>query len=248
MNILSSFLATAVRPGVGINATPAKHKPEQLLELYDMEGCPFCRITREVLTELDLDVLIYPCPKQGQRFRPKVIEMGGKAQFPYLVDPNSGAQLYESLDTVEYLYTTYGEREVPLKWRAGTLHKLGSSIASAFRPGLGQRLQPSKAAEKPLELYSFESSPFARLVRERLCSLELPYIIRNSGRTSWRDWVPAPLRDTMGIELAPDLLSRQELLARTGKVAVPYLIDPNTDTELYESAEIVDYLQRTYAI
>ena len=28
---------------------------------------------------------------------------------------------------------------------------------------------------------------------------------------------------------------------------VPYLIDPNTDTEMFESADIVAYLDRTYA-
>ena len=28
---------------------------------------------------------------------------------------------------------------------------------------------------------------------------------------------------------------------------VPYLVDPNTDTEMFESAEIVAYLERTYA-
>ena len=28
---------------------------------------------------------------------------------------------------------------------------------------------------------------------------------------------------------------------------VPYLVDPNTDTEMFESAEIVAYLEETYA-
>jgi hypothetical protein len=34
---------------------------------------------------LDLDVLFYPCPKNGPNFRPKVVQMGGKQQFPYMV-------------------------------------------------------------------------------------------------------------------------------------------------------------------
>jgi hypothetical protein len=34
---------------------------------------------------LDLDVLFYPCPQNGPTFRPKVLEMGGKKQFPYMV-------------------------------------------------------------------------------------------------------------------------------------------------------------------
>ncbi len=45
---------------------------------------------REAVSVLDLDVLVYPCPKDGPTWRPKAVELGGKAQFPYLVDPNSG--------------------------------------------------------------------------------------------------------------------------------------------------------------
>ncbi len=248
LNVLSSALATFVRPGTGISVEPATRKPEKMLELYDMEGCPFCRITREALTELDLDAVIYPCPKNGKRFRPKVIEMGGKAQFPYLVDPNTGKQMYESVDTVAYLYETYGERPVPFKWRAEALQKIGSSLASALRPGQGLRLAESTLPDKLLELYSFESSPFARLVREKLTELEIPYILRNAGRTSWRDWVPPGVRASLDIDSEPELANRQALQERAGKIAIPYLIDPNTGTELFESAEIIEYLEQTYGV
>jgi hypothetical protein len=40
---------------------------------------------REIVAVLDLDVLFYPCPKNGPNFRPKVTQMGGKQQFPYMV-------------------------------------------------------------------------------------------------------------------------------------------------------------------
>lgn len=40
---------------------------------------------REIVAVLDLDVLFYPCPKNGPNFRPKVAQMGGKQQFPYMV-------------------------------------------------------------------------------------------------------------------------------------------------------------------
>ncbi len=39
---------------------------------------------------------------------------------------------------------------------------------------------------------------------------------------------------------------RAELVARGGKMMVPYLIDPNTGTEMYESDDIVAYLESTY--
>ncbi len=54
-------------------------------------GCPFCRKVREAITLLDLDVLIWPCPKDGPTYRPKAVQMSGKSQFPFLVDPNNGA-------------------------------------------------------------------------------------------------------------------------------------------------------------
>lgn len=247
MQTITSFLATLARPGTGISSRPAPVKPEKLLELYDMEGCPFCRLTREALTELDLDAMIYPCPKDGQRYRPKAIELGGKAMFPFLVDPNTGSQMYESLDTIEYLFEQYGKRAVPLKWQLGPLQKLGSSLASAARLGAGIRLKASILPDKPLELFSFESSPFARPVRETLTELELPYILRNTGRTEWKEWVPPPLRSKLNIEASPTLANRQRLLELTGKVSVPFLIDPNNDHSLYESADIVDYLLQTYS-
>jgi hypothetical protein len=50
-----------------------------------------CAQVREALTLLDLDVLIYPCPKGGPTYRPQATEMSGKAQFPFLVDPNTGS-------------------------------------------------------------------------------------------------------------------------------------------------------------
>lgn len=40
---------------------------------------------REIVAFLDLDVLFYPCPKNGPNFRPRAVQMGGKKQFPYMV-------------------------------------------------------------------------------------------------------------------------------------------------------------------
>ena len=36
--------------------------------------------------------------------------------------------------------------------------------------------------------------------------------------------------------------------ALAGKVMVPYLVDPNTGESMFESADIVRYLERTYAL
>jgi len=245
-NTVTSLLSTLVRAGSGIQSNPAAHKPEQTLQLFDIENCPYCRLVREALTELDLDAEIYPCPKGGERFRPEVVERGGKAQFPYLVDPNSGEELYESLDIVAYLFDIYGERGLPLKRKAGALQTLGSMLASAPRMGETMHAVFSRQPEYLLELYSFESSPFARPVRELLCNMELPYILRTCGRSQVQEWVLPSLRDALGIQPESSLANRRHLQATEGRVSIPYLYDPNTGAGLFESTDIMAYLRETY--
>jgi glutathione S-transferase len=247
-NLAGSLMSTVVRGTTGINSAPARIKPKLLLQLYDIENCPYCRLVREVFTELDLDVEIYPCPKLGELYRSELTQRGGKAQFPYLVDRNTGVEMYESLDIVAYLYKTYAERSLPLKWRLGTLQTAGSMLASATRMSQGMRAKTGAQPEQLLELYSFESSPYARLVRECLCELEIAYIVRNCGRSELREWVLPPLREALNIVPDSQLKNRQQLQAQKGKVSIPYLFDVNTGFGLFESADIVDYISDTYSL
>ena len=246
-NIATSMISTFVRASNGIQSTPAAEKPELMLQLYDIENCPYCRLVREAITELDLDVEIYPCPKKGERFRPQVVERGGKAQFPYLVDPNTGEEMYESLDIVAYLFETYGQRELPLKWRAGRLQTLGSMLASAPRVQKGMQARPGAEPEYMLELYSFESSPYARPVRELLCEMEIPYILRSCGRTQLQEWILPPVRRRLNITPDSQLENRRVLQDTEGRVSIPYLYDPNREVGLFESADIIAYLDKHYA-
>lgn len=246
-NFGTSMISTLLRGTNGIQSKPSAVKPRNMLQLYDIENCPYCRLVREALTELDLDAEIYPCPKQGERFRPELVARGGKAQFPYLVDPNTGVEMYESLDIVEYLFGTYGQRELPLKWRPGKLQTLGSMLASAPRMRKGMQARPGVEPEFMLELYSFESSPYARPVRELLCEMEIPYVLRSCGRTQLQEWVLPPLRARLNITPDSELENRRALQDAEGKVSIPYLYDPNTEQGLFESADIIDYLRDTYA-
>ncbi len=242
-----STLASTARAWRGTAAfRPARKQPEQVLELYEYEGCPYCRLVREALTELDLDAKIYPCPKGGQRFRPGVKERGGKLQFPFLVDPNTGSQMYESAAIINYLRETYAGRRPrsnPLarSWAVGS-----SSLTTVMRAPRGYRVVASRSPAQPLELYSFESSPFSRLVRERLSEMEIPYLLRNTGKALWQDMGPSELRARLFPDEPVQGRNRQALLNRAGKVQVPYLIDPNTGTEMFESAKILRYLEQEY--
>ena len=223
LDVATSMFTTVSRLGAGVQARRPARRPERPLELYEFEGCPFCRKVRDALTELDLDAMVYPCPPGGSVYREKVIAEGGKAQFPYLVDPNTGARMYESDDIVDYLFETYGGR-VPGVLLRGTVATVSSALASAFRPTGGTRAVASRRPEKPLELWSFEASPFCRITREALCELELPYQLHNVGK---------------------DGEGRAAFVARAGKMMVPYLADPNTGREMFESAEIRKYLYAT---
>src|SRR5690606_15746712 len=104
LDVLNSTLSSTLRFWRGTNARGAAEQPAKHLQLYEFEACPFCRLVREALTALDLDALIYPTPHGGKRFRPKVEKLGGRQQFPYLVDPNTGESMYESGDIIAYLY------------------------------------------------------------------------------------------------------------------------------------------------
>jgi len=227
LDLVSSFAATLARAGAGLSVGTLGRRPAEPLELYEFEACPYCRKVREALTSLDLEARIHPCPRGGPRFRPWVEREGGKAQFPYLVDPNTGKALYESDEIVRYLFSEYGDGRVPALLSGGPLYDLSGSLASALRLGAGMRHRPSRAPDQPLELWSFEASPYCRIAREALCELELPYLLHNVGKGS-------PSRDAF--------------VERSGQMMVPWLVDPNTGVERFESAEIVAYLEATYAI
>ena len=79
---VGSLAASLAAGPWGVQILRTAQQPEQLLELYEMENCPFCRVVRNVLTELDLDARIFPCPKGGERFRPEVRARGGEGALP----------------------------------------------------------------------------------------------------------------------------------------------------------------------
>jgi glutathione S-transferase len=225
LDVTSSLAVSVLRLGAGRAVGSLGPRPEKRLELYEFEACPFCRKVREALSLLDLEALVYPCPKRGERFRPALRERGGKEQFPYLVDPNAGIELYESDDIVRHLFERYGDGRVPASLALGPLTDLAATLAGLPRAARGAFVRPSRAPDRPLELWSFEASPFCRLVRERLCELELPYVLHN---------------------VASGSPNRQAFPVADVRLQVPYLRDPNTEAALFESADIVAYLDREY--
>ena len=161
-------------------------RPVKYIELYEYESCPFCRKVREAVAILDLDVLFYPCPRGSTKYRPMVEEMGGKAQFPYMRDPNTGVNIYESDDIIQYMFDTYGpvDAKVPASLKLGVLTTLTCGISLLPRFGKGSSKTPAKEVTKPLVYWGYESSPFCKVVREKLVELEIPHIMKSCARGS----------------------------------------------------------------
>ncbi|WP_121741583.1 glutathione S-transferase N-terminal domain-containing protein [Natronorubrum halophilum] len=85
-----------------------------------------------------------------------------------------------------------------------------------------------------LELYQAERCPHSTDVRATLTDLGVSYVIHNPRRP--------------GSE-GGDVLNEQTQQAMTklgGKDSIPFLVDTDREETLYESEEIIDYLERHY--
>lgn len=248
LNLLSSTLASSLRLWNGTWGNRPGHTPAQEMELFDIEDDGQCRLVREALTELNLDVAIYPCPQGGKRFAARRKKLAPKAEAgPLLHDLNTGTVVQSAARIVPYLFENYGTQAVPMRLRQSLPNALLAQLASLARGPFALRAQASKQPKQLLTLYSFESSPFSRLVRERLCELELPYHLINLGKLEWADMGPASFRFAPGPYQPLAGSKRAEFLEKYGKVQVPFLIDPNYKVEMFESQEILQYINKTYA-
>ena len=252
IKVIQALASSLLEGGRGMQGTAFPQQPEKPLQLYEFEGSPFCRRVREVLTLLNLDYEVYPCPKGGEKYRKIVQEKGGKQQFPFLVDENSGVALYESQDIIHYLFKNYGKTgktpqkfahypQLPVVALAGTL------VNGARGIWINKKIIDRAAPAELLELWGFEASPFTRVVRATLAELELPFIYHNVAKERWQDMGPAVLRFKPGKYQALAGGKREKVMDVMGRdIQVPYLVDPNTGVKMFESAAIVKYLNKHY--
>lgn len=78
-----------------------------MLTFYFKQGCPFCKTVLDSLHEeiaSDFQILY---KKNGDNEK-QARDIGGKAQFPLLVDEEKDVTMYESDDIVNYLKENYG--------------------------------------------------------------------------------------------------------------------------------------------
>ncbi|WP_232686700.1 glutathione S-transferase N-terminal domain-containing protein [Halobacterium zhouii] len=78
------------------------------LELYRLDGCPYCAKVETKLDELDIDYEQHEVPSSRAE-RDEVKEVSGQAGVPVLVDEENGVEgMPESDDIVDYLDEQYG--------------------------------------------------------------------------------------------------------------------------------------------
>lgn len=208
-----------------------RNRPVEPLILYEFEGCPFCRKVREAVSMLSLPVTFRPCPQGGRMYRPEIKSTYGvKATFPFLVDPNNGVKMFESQAIIEYLFKVYGTGQIPWTLANSPWVTTTAGLGMLSRGTAGSGYRPSTfglSKQLPLRLYSYEGSSYCKLVRERLCELEISHTQISCPRGS---------------------LNRQELFERTGRFQVPYIEDDNTGVKLFESEAICEYLEKQYGV
>ena len=149
---------------------------------------------------------------------------------PYLEDPNTGRGMYESDEIIEYLFQTYGPGKDQVPWQLKGGFALQTSVYAAMARGfagsrLNPRARPDNGSMKPIEIWGYEGSPFVRPVREKLGELGLPHTMVFCPRGS---------------------SNRDRLVKKTGRFQVPFMSDPNTGVEMFESPEICEFLETVY--
>ncbi|MFC4448964.1 glutathione S-transferase N-terminal domain-containing protein [Halorussus aquaticus] len=82
-----------------------------------------------------------------------------------------------------------------------------------------------------LELYQAEGCPYSKKVRKQMQALGLSYVAHNPR--------------THGGEVR-DEQAHERLIELGGEDQIPFLVDPERDESLYESDDIVQYLDRHY--
>lgn len=231
-NFYTSLFPALLRAGNGAYVMAGVEqfkRPKELIEVWEFQASPYCRKVREACSLLDIDVLYYPCPKNGKVHRPKAKEVSptGKLQFPLMRDSNTGTVLQESDDIVKYLYTEYGNGKVPISLNLGPLTTATALCAQLFRGTKGAYASPNTQPAQPLHIWAYEASPFCLQVKEVLTELEISHVYHSAARNSPK---------------------RPDFEAKWGVMQFPYIEDVNTKIAMYETPEILQYLKNTYGI
>eukprot|EP00571_Detonula_confervacea_P003726 CAMPEP_0172319336 /NCGR_PEP_ID=MMETSP1058-20130122/37375_1 /TAXON_ID=83371 /ORGANISM="Detonula confervacea, Strain CCMP 353" /LENGTH=462 /DNA_ID=CAMNT_0013034353 /DNA_START=15 /DNA_END=1403 /DNA_ORIENTATION=+ len=233
---VASYLPGILRAGRGssvcgaASSSLAPPRPQKPLILYSYEGNQFCRLVREVLTELDIVYELQSAGKGSPRREELASITGGSSQCPFLIDPNTGVKMGESADIVEYLYEKYALWTPPnelLRSVSGVVTPLLAPVYKIIAPlqaGSNREnefeytsdIAEAKAeiydeiSSRPVVIYTYELSPF--------CS-EAVALLKSTGTnfkevSLGQEWIPGLIKE-------PE--KRAALLAMTGQSSLPHI-------------------------
>uniref|UniRef100_A0A6U3SJ74 GST N-terminal domain-containing protein n=1 Tax=Ditylum brightwellii TaxID=49249 RepID=A0A6U3SJ74_9STRA len=211
-------------------------RPVEPLILYSYEGNQFCRLVREVLTELDIPYTLKSAGKLSPR-RDELFNLtGGSTQCPFIVDPNTNVRMAESKDIIKYLYRNYALWTPPNE----LLRTVSDLIMTPIVSPLVRKLAPVQAKsssqtggenqvlyEQELEqvtqeiiseiessnvvIYTYKLSPFCTETTTLLDNLNLPYQEISLGY----EWIPGLISNDNGA------MKREALNQLTGQSSLP---------------------------
>lgn len=232
LNQVTPFMPSILRFGRGLkpskcasdpSSTP---RPKEPLTLYSYEGNQFCRLVREVLTELNISYEIKSAGKGSPR-RAELAKISGATQCPYLIDPNTDVKMAESKDIIAYLYKTYALWTPPNE----TLQAASKVITPLLKPvyayiaplqaaGGGEEYD-ERATRKVIEeeissahvvIYTYELSPFCTEATALLGNLGIEYKEISLGK----EWIP-------GLIAEGGAAKRAALGGMTGQTSLPHV-------------------------
>jgi glutaredoxin len=81
-----------------------------MITLYVRSGCPYCAKVLAVCEQLHLEPSLKNVAEEG--VADELIARGGKQQMPYMVDDETGTEMYESDDIITYLHQRFGADKI----------------------------------------------------------------------------------------------------------------------------------------
>jgi glutaredoxin len=242
---IGNYCASLLRIGRGAHVSPCAAtqsgitvpRPKKPLILYSYEGNQFCRLVREVFTELDLPYELRSAGKGSPRRAELGKLSGGSTMCPYMVDPNKNdTKMSESADIIRYLYQNYALWTPPnevLQWASDFILPLAKPIFStiaplqagsyANTPGENTNEYQEKintawsnveatSQSAPVVMYTYGLSPFSFEAKALLDNLNVEYMEVSLGA----EWIPGLIKEG-GSEI------RAAFLEKTGQSSLPHI-------------------------
>jgi len=234
---VGNYAACFLRLGRGSSVTSAAlsaatPRPDLPLILYSYEGNQFCRLVREVLTDLDIVYELRSAGKLSPRREELAAITGGSSQCPFLIDPNTSVQMPESESIIRYLYKTYALWTPP-----NEILQLTSEFILPLVKPLFKILAPLQAgsskedkneyeadlskarieidreiASASVVIYTYSLSPFSSEAKALFDNLEIEYTEISLGS----EWLP-------GLIAKGSSQKRAALLEMTGQSSLPHV-------------------------